>query len=135
VLTLIPFAGPLVTRTISVPIPKHLAGSTLKLAIRPGHSVQREKAQADSLAEFVSNLEDPIYPPKSVVVSYAAGDGVAFNGHVAENLPPGALGSIQQTTASFSREAFKSNRYHVIELDDFMVGSDTVSVKVRPVLR
>lgn len=135
VLTLIPFAGPPVTRTISVPIPKYLAGSNLKLAIRPGHSVPREKANPETLSEFVANLEDPIYPPKSVVVSYAAGGGVAFKGRVAENLPPGALDSIRQRTASFSPEAFKSNRYHVVELSDFMVGSDSVSVKVRPVLR
>ena len=81
------------------------------------------------------NLEDPIYPPKAVVVSYAAGGGVAFKGRVAENLPPGALDSIRQRTASFSPEAFKSSRHHVTELDDFMVGTDSVSVKVRPVLR
>jgi hypothetical protein len=135
VLTLIPFAGPPITRTISVPIPKYLAGNTLKLAIRPGHSVPREKANPETLTEFVDNLEDPIYPPKSLVVSYAAGGGVAFKGRVAENLPPGALDSIRQRTASFSPEAFKSNRYHVVELEDFMVGSDTVSVKVRPILR
>ncbi len=135
VLTLIPFAGPPLTRTISVPVPKYLAGSTLKLSIRPGHSVQREKANPETLAEFVSNLEDPIFPPKSVVVSYAAGGGVAFKGRVAENLPPGALDSIRQRAASFSPEAFKSNRYHVVELEDFMVGSDSVSVKVRPLLR
>jgi hypothetical protein len=135
VLTLIPFAGPPLTRTISVPVPKYLAGSTLKLSIRPGHSVPREKATPETLGEFVSNLEDPIFPPKSVVVSYAAGGGVAFKGRVAENLPPGALDSIRQRAASFSPEAFKSNRYHVVELEDFMVGSDSVSVKVRPLLR
>jgi len=135
VLTLIPFAGPPVTRTISVPIPKYLAGQNLKLVIRPGHSVPREKATPETLAEFVNNLEDPIFPPKAVVVSYAAGGGVSFKGRVAENLPPGALDAIRQRTASFSPEPFKSNRYHVTELDDFMVGSDTVSVKVRPLLR
>jgi hypothetical protein len=135
VLTLIPFAGPPITRTISVPVPKYLADSTLKLTIRPGHSVPREKANPETLGEFVDNLEDPIYPPKSVVVSYAAGGGVAFKGRVAENLPPGALDSIRQRTASFSPEAFKSNRYQVVELEDFMVGSDSVTVKVRPILR
>jgi hypothetical protein len=134
-LTLIPFAGPPITRTITVPVPKYLADTTLKLSIRPGHSVEREKATPESLDEFISNLEDPIYPPKAVVVSYAAGGGVAFKGRVAENLPPGALDSIRQRTASFSPEAFKSSRYHVVQLDDFMVGTDTVSVKVRPILR
>lgn len=135
VLTLVPFAGPPFTRTISVPVPKYLAGSTLKLSIRPGHSVEREKPTPESLAEFVANLEDPIYPPKAVVVSYGTGSGVAFKGRIAENLPPGALDSIRQRTASFSPEAFKSNRHHLVALDDFMVGSDSVSVKVRPILR
>jgi hypothetical protein len=134
-LTLVPFAGPPFTRTITVPVPKYLADSTLKLSIRPGHSVEREKAAPETLDEFIANLEDPIYPPKAVVVSYAAGGGVAFKGRVAENLPPGALDSIRQRTASFSPEAFKSSRYHVVELEDFMVGTDSVSVKVRPVLR
>jgi SpoIVB peptidase S55 len=135
VLTLVPFAGPPFTRTISVPVPKYMADTTLKLLIRPGHSVEREKATPETLDEFVKNLEDPIYPPKSVVVSYATGGGVAFKGRVAENLPPGALDSIRQRAASFSPEAFKSNRHHVVQLDDFMVGSDSVSVKVRAVLR
>jgi hypothetical protein len=135
VLTLVPFAGPPFTRTISVPVPKYLADTTLKLLIRPGHSVEREKATPETLGEFVTNLENPIYPPKSVVVSYATGGGVAFKGRVAENLPPGALDSIRQRAASFSPETFKSNRHHVVQLDDFMVGSDSVSIKVRPVLR
>ncbi len=135
VLTLVPFAGPPFTRTIEIPIPKHLADSTVKLVIRPGHAVEREKATPESLAEFVSNMENPIYPPKSVVVSHASGGGVAFKGRVAENLPPGALDSIRQRTTSFAPESFKSNQYHVVVLDDFMVGNDTVSVKVRPVLR
>ncbi|HEU4578671.1 MAG TPA: SpoIVB peptidase S55 domain-containing protein [Polyangiaceae bacterium] len=134
-LTLIPFAGPPFTRTITVPVPKYLADTTLKLSIRPGHSVEREKANPETLDEFIANQEDPIYPPKAVVVSYAAGGGVSFKGRVAENLPPGAIDAIRQRTASFSPEAFKSNRYHVVELDDFMVGNDSVSVKVRPVLR
>jgi hypothetical protein len=135
VLTLVPFAGPPVTRTITVPVPKYLADTTLKLSIRPGHMVEREKPSPESLGEFITNLEDPIYPPKAVVVSYSSGSGVAFKGRLAENLPPGALDSIRQRTASFSPEAFKSNRYHLVQLDDFMVGTDTVSVKVRPVLR
>jgi hypothetical protein len=116
-------------------VPKYLADSTLKLSIRPGHMVEREKPTPESLGEFITNLENPIYPPKAVVVSYSSGSGVAFKGRLAENLPPGALDSIRQRTASFSPESFKSNRYHLAQLDDFMVGTDTVSVKVRPVLR
>jgi len=135
ILTLLPYAGPPITRTLTVPVPKYLADTTLKLAIRPGHSVEREKATPESLGEFISNLQDPIYPPKAVVVSYAAGGGVSFKGRVAENLPPGALDVIRQRTSSFAPEAFKSSQYHVEMLDSYMVGMETVSVKVRPVLR
>jgi hypothetical protein len=59
---------------------------------------------------------------------------MAFKGRVAQNLPPGALDSIRQRTASFSPEAFQSKRRHVVMLDDFMVGGEDVSIKVRPVL-
>lgn len=134
-LLLVPFAGKPFTRQISVPIPKHLAGRTVKLTIRPGHSVMREKPAPDSLAEFIEVLKDPIYPPKSVVISYDDGTGVAFRGRIAEQLPPGALDTINQSTDTVSPEPFKSEMRHVTLFDDFMLGSDTVSVKVKPVLR
>jgi hypothetical protein len=134
-LTLVPYAGPAFTRTISVPLPRHLAGSTVKLSIRPGHSVEREKAAPESLDDLIRNLQDPIYPPKSIVVSYASGAGVGFKGRVVTQLPASALDSIRQSSASFSPEAFRSEQREVIELPQFMVGSDTVSVKIRPALR
>jgi hypothetical protein len=133
-LSLVPFAGPAFTRVIEVPLPRHLAGRTVQLAVRPGHSVEKEKAPPETLAEFIQNMEEPIYPPKAVVVSYSEGGGMAFKGRVAQNLPPGALDSIRQRTASFSPEAFQSKRRHVVMLDDFMVGGEDVSIKVRPVL-
>jgi hypothetical protein len=134
-LTFIPFAGPPFTRTLSVPLPRHLAGSTVKLTIRPGHAVQRERAEPESFDDFIANLESPIYPPKSIVVSYASGGGVAFKGQVAKDLPPGALDSIQQQSASYSPEAFRSEQRQVIEQPFYVVGEDTVTIKVRPQLR
>jgi SpoIVB peptidase S55 len=134
-LTLIPYAGPPIIRTITVPMPRYLAGTTVKLLIRPGHSVEREKATPESLEDFIRNIEQPIYPPKSVVVSYSAGAGVAFKGQVATQLPPGAMDSIVQQSSSYAPEAFGSEHRQVIDLPEFMVGTETVSVKVRPALR
>jgi SpoIVB peptidase S55 len=134
-LLLVPYAGKPFTRVITVPIPKHLAGRTVKLTIRPGHSVPREKPLPDSLGEFIETLKDPIYPPKSVVVSYDDGTGVAFRGRIAQQLPPGALDSIAQKTDTVAPESFKSEVRNVTLFDDFMIGSDTVSVRVKPVLR
>jgi hypothetical protein len=134
-LTLVPYAGKPFTRVISVPIPKHLAGRTLKLTIRPGHSVPREKPLPDSLGEFIETLKDPIYPPKSVVVSYDDGTGVAFRGRIAQQLPPGALDVIAQKSDTITPDSFKSEVRNVTLFDDFMIGNDTVSVRVKPVMR
>ncbi len=134
-LTLLPFAGPAFKHRITVPIPKHLAGDKVKLSIMPGHSVEKEKAPPESLGEFIANLEQPIYPPKGVVVSYSAGTGVGFKGRVVRNLPPGAVDAIAQQTDSVSPQMFKSMQRHVVILKNFMLGSDAVTLDVRPVLR
>lgn len=135
VLTLVPFAGPPFTRELSVPMPRSLAGKQVTLSIRPGHQVEHEQPEPENLDDFIRNLEQPLYPPKSVVVSHAAGSGVAFKGRVVDHLPAGALDSIVQQTSSHSPQAFRSEQRHVIELPVFLVGSESVTVRVRPVLR
>jgi hypothetical protein len=134
-LTLEPFAGPLVTRIIDVPIPKHLAGQSVTLSIKPGYSVDKERPAAETLADLVSNLVDPVFPPKSMVVSYPGANAVTFKGHVAENLPPGAFDSIRPTTATIAPEAYRGDVHQVIALGSFMTGQDRVTIDVKPVLR
>jgi hypothetical protein len=60
---------------------------------------------------------------------------VAFNGQVAKELPPGALDSLRQEASSFAPQPFESEQRQVIELPVFVVGEDTVSVKVKPQMR
>jgi hypothetical protein len=134
-LSLVPFAGPPFTRELTIPIPPALAGKKLTLSIRPGHQVEREKPEPEDLDDFIRNFDDPIYPPKSIVISYSSGAGVAFKGRVAEHLPAGALDSIQQRTSTFAPQSFRSEQRHVIEIPEFMVGSEAVTIRVRPVLR
>src|SRR5690606_23971367 len=42
--TLESFGGPMVTRVLSVPIPRRFAGQRLDLRIEPGYAVERERA-------------------------------------------------------------------------------------------
>lgn len=107
----------------------------MKLSIRHRHAVQREQAEPESLDEFVRNLQGPIYPPKSIVVSYPSGAGVAFKGQVAKALPPGALDMLRQEASSLAPQPLESEERQVIELPVFVVGEDVVSVKVKPLLR
>ena len=134
-LTLEPFAGPLVTRVVEVPVPKHLAGQTVTLTIRPGYTVDKERPAAETLSDLISNLVDPVFPPRSIVVSYPGENAVTFKGHVAENLPPGAFDSIRPLSATVAPDAYRAEAHQVVMLPDFMTGQDRVTVEVKPVLR
>ncbi len=135
-LTLIPYSGPAIQKVISVPIPRHLAGQTLTLEITPGYTESRDQADPENLPALIQNLQNALYPAKSIVVSYAGGDGaVAYNGHVAHNLPPGALDALRPTTSSVAPDAFRSETRLVVPLPDFMTGQDHVTLTVKPVLR
>ena len=135
-LTLVPFSGPEVTKTVSVPLPSYLAGKTLTLEVSPGYREEKDKAVPDSLGELIKNLEDPSYPPKSIVVSYSAGDAtVTHRGRVAQNLPLGAVDMMRPTASSIAPDAYQSTVRHVFPLSQFMVGDDKLSVTIRPVMR
>jgi hypothetical protein len=134
-LSLLPFSGPMRTRVIEVPMPKHLAGQSVTLTIRPGYIVDKERPTAENLTDLVSNLVDPVFPPKSVVVSYPGANAVLFKGHVAENLPPGAFDAIRPVSATVAPDAYRAEVHQVIPLSEFMTGQDRVTVEVRPVLR
>jgi hypothetical protein len=136
-LTLVPYAGSnVVQRVITVPIPAYLAGQTVNLEIGPGYTKQREMAAPETVAELVQNLQDVIYPAKSVVVSFDTGDGaVSYKGRVARHLPPSAIDALRPTTTSIAPETFGSETRISVPLDQFMTGRDRVSVVVKPVLR
>ena len=134
-LTLVPFTGPLETRIVEIPMPKHLAGQTVTLTIKPGYTVDKERPTAENLGDLITNLVDPVFPPKSIVVSYAGANAVAFKGHIAENLPPGAFDAIRPTTATVAPDPFRAEVHHVTALSEFMTGQDRVTVEVRPILR
>ncbi|HWA71477.1 MAG TPA: SpoIVB peptidase S55 domain-containing protein [Polyangiaceae bacterium] len=135
-LTFVPFAGPEVTRVVTVNIPAHLAGQTVNLELLPGYLEDREDAAPDTLRQLIQNLETPSYPAKSLVVVFSAGSSaVSFKGRVAKNLPPGALDALRPTATSIAPDAFQTSVRQVVPLKDFVIGRDKVSVTVRPVLR
>lgn len=130
-LTLVPYAGPLVKRTVKVPLGKHLAGQKVKIDIEPGYLVQKEKAAPESLGDLIEDLEDPIYPARSLVFSFAAGPGVAHKGQVAKNLPPGVMDRISPQSTTLAPEEFKAETRHVVRLPAFVIGTDKVTVQIK----
>ncbi len=108
----------------------------MNLEIEPGYTEDRDQSAPDTLADLIKHFENPVYPAKSVVVSFGTGDaGVSFRGRVAHDLPPGAIDAIRPETSSVAPESFQTTTRVVVDLPEFMVGRDRVSVTVRPVLR
>jgi hypothetical protein len=135
-LTLAPYSGPEVTRVLSVDVPKNLGGQNVNIEVLPGYMEDREGPAPDNLADLIRNLEAPTYPPRSAVVVFSTGSSaVSFKGHVAKNLPPGALDALRPTASSVAPDAFQTVARKVFPLSEFMVGRDKLSVTVRQVLR
>ncbi len=135
-LTFEPWAGPPVTRVISVPIPEQFAGETVRLEVSPGYTQNKDHPDPESVAALLANLRDPVYPSRSLVVSYLKNAAsVAYRSHVASELPPGALDALRPTTTSIAPEVFRTEARYVFPLDQFAVGRDSVSVSVKRIRR
>lgn len=130
-LRLQPYAGPVQTRIVKLPIPKHLAGETIKVQVRPGYLVDKPTGSPESLAELIRTFEDPVYPPRSVVLSYESGAGLLHRSHVAMNLPPGAIDAAQTTSSTAAPKAAKSETHRAVDLGQFLIGRETVTLAVQ----
>lgn len=130
-LELQPFSGPVVEKVLKVNIPRHLAGEKLKLEIRPGFMVEKQKAAAETLGELISTIEDVTYPPRSVVVSYEDGEGVGYRGHVVAKLPAGVVERMAPESTTLAPEVFRNQVHQVEPLPYYMLGRHSVRVQVR----
>jgi hypothetical protein len=134
--TLLPWEGPPQYRVVSIPMPPQLAGETVHVEIVPGYTEMPEIAAPETLAELISNLDVPVYPPKSLVAKYnVSGSTLAYHGQVAAHLPPGAVDSLMPTTSSLTPTAQASPTRLVFAMPNYVIGKDKVTVKVRAVLR
>lgn len=135
-ITLLPWEGPPQHRVISVPIPLQSAGDTVQIEIVPGYTEMPEIAPPETLNELITNLDVPVYPPKSLVAKYnVSGSTLAYHGQVAAHLPPGAVDALMPTTSSLTPTAQASPTRLVFAMPNYVIGKDKVSVKVRTVLR
>jgi hypothetical protein len=130
--TLVPYAGKTVQRTLRVPIARQFAGTKkLKIQLRPGYAVERIKAPAENLSELVQQFVDPVYSPRSIVASLGEGAGFAHKGQVANDLPAGAADLLSSQTTTAGPSSFKAETHHVEPLPAFLVGQDQVYVEVK----
>jgi hypothetical protein len=128
-----PFEGDDFSRVMTVKVPDYMAGKTMKISIQPGYAVEPVRAAPENLGDLISNLEAGTELPESIVLSYETGEGgAAHRGVVAENLPPGVLDTMTSTNSTATPSQFRTEVHQVHKMPLYIVGSDSVSVKVRP---
>lgn len=135
-LTLVPHEGKPETKTISVPIPAELAGRDVDIELAPGYEVERPQPTPSSVAQLVAVLPNQVHDGESLVATIKLREsGATFGGQVASRLPPGALDTLRSSTDSDGPELFLATSREVIPMKRFIVGRDSVKVKVRAVVK
>ena len=134
--TLLPWEGQPQYQVISVPLPAQFAGESVNIDIVPGYTETPELAPPETLGELISNLDVPVYPPKSLLIKYnSPGSTLAYRGRVAAHIPPGVVDSLMPTTSSIAPTAQASPTRLVFAMPNYIVGKDRVTVRVKAVLR
>jgi hypothetical protein len=136
-LTLEPYLGVRETRVIEVPIPAVLAGQEVRIRLKPGYTEERMLPAPESVAELLAMLPRLAYPGESLLAMVELPDeaGAAYRGRVAQRLPPFAADVLRPTAQSVAPEMFTAQQTTVIPLKGFIIGDDSVTVKVREVVR
>lgn len=128
-----PYDGKDFSRVMTVKVPDYMAGQTMKIAIQPGYAIEPTRAPPENLGDLISNLEAGTALPRSIVLSYETGEGgAAHRGVVADNLPPGVLDTMTSTNSTSTPSQFRTEVHQVQKMPLYVVGNDSVSVKVRP---
>jgi hypothetical protein len=131
-----PYAGPMQTRIIEVAVPRELAGSTVEIHLNPGDEEVPPVAQPESVRDLMRALPKLSYPPTTIVAAVrVGGHGVAYHGQVAARLPPGALDTLRSVHSTVSPNPVPSYERTIVPLGQFVLGSTSVRVRVRHVLR
>ena len=134
--SLLPHEGKLETKTISIPTTAEMAGRDIDIDISPGYDVDRPQPTPNSVSELVAVLPNQVFDGESLVVTIRLKEaGAAFGGQIASRLPPGAVDTLRTASASDGPEVFAAMSYQVVPMKRFIVGHDSVRVKVRPILK
>ena len=130
------FMGARETRVIEVAVPAELAGRDVDIDLMPGYEAERPLPSPEGVAELVANLPNQTFDPESIVAAFKLREnGAAYHGKIASRLPAGAIDTLRSSVDSDMPEMFVAQVQTAIPLGRFLVGRDSVRVKIRSVLR
>jgi hypothetical protein len=130
--TLRPYGGPEITRTLALEIPQSLAGKTVKIEVAAGTQAKPELPRAEDLAGFVRNL-GTYFPATSLVVTLATkDDGASLRGRLIRNLPPSALDTLRPASQARRAEGVRMVKQVAFPGSRVLSGQKEITVQVLP---
>jgi len=122
-------------RAVKVRIPQAAAGQTVRVAIAAGNQVAIEQPRPGSLGDLIEQAQRR-YPATSLVVALRMPSrGLRFEGHVVDSLPASALNSLQLVSSTEDSRPFVTQSRTEIKLQQVVVGSANLALRVRAVAR
>jgi len=122
-------------RAVKVRIPMAAAGRTVRVTVAAGNQVAIEQPLPRSLDDLIEQALRR-YPATSLVVSLQMPTrGLRFEGHVVDSLPASALNSLQLVSSTEDSRPFATQSRTEVKLQQVVVGSTTLSLRVRAAAR
>ncbi len=129
--TLRPFGGKEQVRVIQVPIPESAAGANIEIILQPGDDVKVPQPRPESLADLIEAVKSGYRSTSLVLSTRLPSSGLRMYGHVVRALPRSALDALQPSNESESGTPFATYERLEIPLDNVVVGSTKLKLKVR----
>ena len=118
-------------RAVKVRIPDAAAGQTVRVAVAAGNQVAIEQPRPGSLGDLIEQAQRR-YPATSLVVALQMPSrGLRFEGHVVDSLPASALNSLQLVSSTEDSRPFVTQSRTEIKLQQVVVGSANLALRVR----
>jgi len=128
--TLRPYAGAEFVETLTIDVPRELAGRTMKIEVAGGAQVKPDLPRAENLRDFIENLRT-YYAASTMVVSVVTKeDGASLRGQLIHNLPPSALDSLRGVHQTRRADIFQVVERTVFPRSRVISGHQTITVQV-----
>jgi hypothetical protein len=128
--TLRPYAGAEYVETVSVKIPRSVAGQSVHIEASAGSMARPDTAPAETLSGYIDNLRQ-YYPSASIVVSVQTPDeGAALHGRLLPNLPAAALDTLRPANETRRADSYRIAERTVFPSKRLISGRQELTVAV-----
>lgn len=131
-LTLRRFGEAPIRRTIEVAIPESVAGQTITVEIKPAPQVTRESGRARDVADLVAYVLGARPSTELATSITLPGRGLAFEGHVARELPGSTLDALATTSDGSASAPFAARQDTFHPMGAVVVGTMSLELRVAP---